>query len=713
MPKVHVLDKELAELIAAGEVIERPSSVIKELVENSIDSGATAITVEIKQGGISYIRITDNGCGMSFEDVPVAFLRHATSKLNVKDDLNRIMTLGFRGEALASVCAVAKCEVLTRQEGEEYGTHYVINGTEEQLHEKTGCRTGTTIIVRDIFYNVPARLKFLKKDKYEGNAIASIVSKIAVSHSEISFRFIRDNRQELFTPGDSRLFSAVYSVFGKEFAASLIPVDYSLGGIHVYGYTVKPLWGRKNRTMQHFFINGRYVKTLTGMSALEEAYRNSIMEGKFPACVLFLDVPPQTLDVNVHPAKTEVRFTDEKLIYEAIYFAVKNALMLDDKPAEIKLPQREKTEADYAVPMFSDPPKPEQTVIEDTSGSKYTGSVKPVEVISRDMTARRENILSVKNGEEYRHETRIEEIPRDFTEKRSEKSTEQLIAQAVEAAEASWGNETRENAVISSEESVPKPENKAAPENKPADISGHIRSGYNLEKESGTIESLTPDKEKKDFKYINEHSLESRKEEPAPREEEKKEEIFFRIIGEAFKNYVIAETEDGILIIDKHAAHERIRFERLRTGREDLTAQMLLAPEELLLDYGEYDALVKNLRVCADCGFDIELLEPPKVLIKGIPSMLDKNDASDIVSELAKNFAEHRHDPLPEILDDMYHTMACRGAIKANDITGIEELKSLVGQVLADERIRYCPHGRPVMFKLTKKELEKQFRRIV
>lgn len=727
MPKVHVLDKELAELIAAGEVIERPSSVIKELVENSIDSGASAITVEIKQGGISYIRITDNGCGMSFEDVPTAFLRHATSKLNVKDDLNRIMTLGFRGEALASVCAVAKCEVLTRQEGEEYGTHYVINGTEEQVHERTGCQQGTTIIVRDIFYNVPARLKFLKKDKYEGNAIAAIVSKIAVSHSEISFRFIRDNKQELFTPGDSRLFSAVYSVFGKEFAASLIPVDYTLGGIHVYGYTVKPIWGRKNRTMQHFFINGRYVKSLTGMSALEEAYRNNIMEGKFPACVLFLDVPPQTVDVNVHPAKVEVRFSDEKLIYEAVYFAVKNAIMLDTKPVEMKIPAREKTEADYAMPMFKDPPKPVQTVLEDTSKSKFTQDIKPVRVISKDQSARRENILAVKQSEEYHHETRIDDIPRDFAGK-SDKTAEQRMAEAVEKAEASWGVRPMTEQSVSEQpqapaEAVPEPENIPEPaaevpetaqssENEKTDISEHLQSGYGKESE-GVLDSLTSEEPKKDFKYINARAFENK---PQPEEKEEKpepKETYFRIIGEAFKNYAIAETEDGILIVDKHAAHERIRFERLRTGREDLTAQMLLVPEELLLDYGEYDALVKNLRVCADCGFEIEPLEAPKVLIKGIPSMLDKNDASDIVSELAQNFAVHRHDPLPEILDDMYHTMACRGAIKANDITGLDELKSLIGQILEDERIRYCPHGRPVMFKLTKRELEKQFKRIV
>ncbi|MBQ5333107.1 MAG: DNA mismatch repair endonuclease MutL, partial [Oscillospiraceae bacterium] len=672
MPRVHVLDKELAELIAAGEVIERPSSVIKELVENSIDSGATAITVEIRQGGISYIRITDNGCGIAHEDVPVAFLRHATSKLNVKDDLSKILTLGFRGEALASICAVAKCEVITKTKDEEYGTHYIIEGTEEKLIERSGCPDGTTIIIRDIFYNVPARLKFLKQDKYEGNAIASIVSKISVSHPEISFRFIRNNRQELFTPGDNRLYSAVYSVFGKEFAASMLPVDYRLGGISVSGYTVKPLWGRKNRSMQHFFINGRYVKSLTCMSALEEAYRNSIMEGKFPACVLFMDIPPQTVDVNVHPAKTEVRFSDDKLIYDALYFAVKNAVLQDSKPAELSLERKPKTEADYAVPMFSDPPKPVQTEINETSKSKFTDKVIPVSHTDKDQSERFENIRAVKNGEGHSHEIRVEEIPRDF-ENTAAKSSEEQMEMAVAAAEAAWrGAENSE--VHKADEAAAKPVPKEIlPEKR--DISQHLQSGYGKSADNEAIENLKAENVKQEFKYIDNNAFKEHgePEKPAEKPEEKKE-IFFRIIGEAFKNYAIAEVEDGILFVDKHAAHERIRFERLRSGREHLTAQLLLAPEELVLDYGEYDALVSNLKVCSDLGFEIEAANAPRVIIKGIPTVLDGKDAGEIVSELAQNFAAHRHDPMPEILDDMYHTIACHGAIRANDDTDPEEL---------------------------------------
>ncbi|MCM1578570.1 MAG: DNA mismatch repair endonuclease MutL, partial [Ruminococcus sp.] len=388
MPKVHVLDKELSELIAAGEVIERPSSIIKELLENSIDSGATVITAEIKQGGIAYIRVTDNGCGISYSDVPTAFLRHATSKLSAREDLNSIHTLGFRGEALASISAVAKCEIMTKPAEEEYGTRYKIEGTEEKLYEKTGCPDGTTIVIRDIFYNVPARLKFLKKDKYEGNAIASIIGKIAVSHPEISFTFIRDNRREVFTPGDGSLYSSVYSVFGREFAAAQLPVDYSLGGIKVSGFAVKPLFGRRNRAMQHFFVNGRYVKSFTCMGALEEAYRNNIMEGKFPACVLFMDIPPVLVDVNVHPAKIEVRFSDDKAVYDALYFAVKNAILCDDGAARMNLGERKRTEADYAISEFQNPQIAEQTQFADTSVSRFSGSVKAVRAADNGGTVR-------------------------------------------------------------------------------------------------------------------------------------------------------------------------------------------------------------------------------------------------------------------------------------------------------------------------------------
>lgn len=636
MARVQLLSKETAELIAAGEVIERPSSIVKELVENSIDSGATSITVEIKRGGISYLRVTDNGCGIDYEDVPTAFLRHATSKIHDKDDLNSILTLGFRGEALASICAVAKVDVLTKTAADEYGTHYAIEGSEEKEYDRTGCPDGTTIIIRDIFYNVPARLKFLKKDVAEGNAIASIVDKIALSHPEIAFKFIRDNKQEFITVGDGELYSSMYSIMGRQFAASMLPVDYELNGIKIDGFTVKPLFGRPNRTMQHFFINGRYVKSLTCTRSLEHAYMNSIMEGKFPSCVLRLTIPPSILDVNVHPAKIEVRFTDDKIIADSIYFSVKNAILLDTKPAEITV---KRTVPDYTKPLPEEQPT-------------YTQTVLP--------TAER-----------------VREIQPAYTETMP-------VQTAVDRGHTPIEPKT--------------------------DI---VNVPYEMPRESDfgetPIENLVP-AESTDFKYISEFSFEKRTEKPVP---EPPKEIYFRVIGEAFKNYIIAEVEGDIIFVDKHAAHERILFEKLRSGSQKLVCQLLLQSVEVLLDFEEFNALIQNEAFVRELGFEFEISGNSKVSVLGVPSILDGCEPADLIIELARNISDNKANPMPEILDDMYHTFACKAAIKANDITSLKELSEIVRTILTDERIRYCPHGRPVMFKLSKRELEKQFKRIV
>ena len=342
MAEINVLSKEISELIAAGEVIERPASVIKELLENSIDAGAEHITVEIKNGGTTYMRITDDGSGIESEQVATAFLRHATSKITSKTDLDSIMTLGFRGEALASISAVAKVEVLTKTKNDELGTNYIIEGSIEKLNERTGCPDGTTIIIRDIFYNVPVRQKFMKRDSAEANAIISIMQKIVLSHPEISFKLIKDNRIEFTSAGDGELYSAIYGVYGRDFAHDMIPVDYSENGITVKGYVVKPLYSKSNRAFQNFFINGRYVKSVTCCVSLEEAYRNLVMVGKYPACVLMLDVPPAAVDVNVHPAKAEVRFSDEKIVFNSVYFAVKNALMASGLIYEFQMKEEKK-----------------------------------------------------------------------------------------------------------------------------------------------------------------------------------------------------------------------------------------------------------------------------------------------------------------------------------------------------------------------------------
>ena len=654
MAKVQILSKETSELIAAGEVIERPSSIVKELIENSIDSGATAITVEIKHGGISYLRVTDNGCGIDYEDVPTAFLRHATSKIHNKSDLDSILTLGFRGEALASICAVAKVDVLTKTPDEQFGTHYTINGGQEKEYEQTGCPDGTTIIIRDIFYNVPARLKFLKKDVAEGNAIASIVDKIAISHPEIAFKFIRDNKQEFITPGDGELYSSVYAVMGKQFASSMIPVEYELNGIKIDGFTVKPLFGRPNRTMQHFFINGRYVKSLVCTRSLEHAYQNSIMEGKFPSCVLRLTIPPSILDVNVHPAKIEVRFTDERIIADSIFFAVKNAILLDSKPVEINI---KKPVVDYR--------KPEQEELPEYTQMKF----QPEPIVQEIKPVYQEPI------QEYRviPEQHIPVTPPPQIEYKPI-SVNTVI------------NKTPEEDIV----------------NIPYTVTTDTAS------DDIPIENLEPVTDMQ-FKYISESSFEKKTDVQV----EPQKEIYFKVIGEVFKNYIIAEVEGDIVFVDKHAAHERILFEKLKSGKQKLVCQMLLNTPEVILDFEEFNALIQNKDFVSEMGFEFEISGSSKVIVNGIPSILDQCDPSDLIIELARNLSDNKANPMPEILDDMYHTFACKAAIKANDINTLSELSVIVKTILTDERIRYCPHGRPVMFKLTRRELEKQFKRIV
>lgn len=688
MGRINLLQKETSELIAAGEVIERPSSVIKELIENSIDSGADNITVEIKNGGISYIRITDNGCGMEQEDVPMAFLRHATSKISSKEDLNSINTLGFRGEALASICAVARVEVLTKVAGSMYGTHYIIEGSEEKLNEQTGCPDGTTIIIRDIFFNVPARLKFLKKDVAEGNAISDITSKIAVSHPEIAFKFIRNNNQDFITPGDGDLYSSIYSVMGKDFAESLIPVKYKLNGVKIKGFTVKPLKGRPKRNFQYFFVNGRYVKSYTCSYALEEAYQNCIMEGKFPACVLLMEVSPVMLDVNVHPAKIEVRFNDDRLIHDSIYFSVKTAIHNNSEPMNIEIKQpipdytkplpesynigtqlmfntEQRKQAEPAAPVqhFSQPERPEQPL--------------RVNEVS-DLVGRRENVPVM--GIASVNTSKPTGSYADLPWAKPKPAVSEPIPQKNISVQVEYNDYKND----SSQTDIP----------------------YTVEPPEDIPETPTPDipEHSGGYKYINEQ---------APIIEQPKKEIFFRIIGEAFKEYIIAEVDKEVIFVDKHAAHERILFEKLKAGQQNLQCQMMLEPIDVMLSNEEYDALVQNKQTAFDLGFSFTEKRNTSVSVNGIPAMLDGCDPADLIIELASNFSNNRNNPLPVILDDMYHTFACKAAIKANDENSPKELAEIVRTLLENESIRYCPHGRPVMFKITKYELDKQFRRIV
>ena len=664
MSRINVLSKEVSELIAAGEVIDRPAAIIKELLENSIDAGANVITVEIKNGGRTYIRVTDNGSGISENDVSKAFLRHATSKISIKDDLDKILTLGFRGEALASISAVAKVEVLTKMTNEDYGTHYVIEGSEEKLIEKSGCPDGTTFIVRDIFYNVPARLKFLKKDTTEANYVAMFVSKLALSHPDVSFKFIRDNKTELLTAGDGKLFSGIYAVFGREFANSLIPVDYIYHDVKVSGYVIKPLSAKNNRKFQNFFVNGRYIKSPTCAAALEEAYRNNIMTGKFPACVLNVQISPNIVDVNVHPTKIEVRFSDNKIIYESVFFAVKNALLQFDEPNDIKFENKRNYTNEE---LYDFPPPPDQN--------------------------------------------------------------EQLKFETISSVKAVTNNTHSENRTISETFAVQSvPVRKSA--NEASEFADEIKSDYISDKSADTVKkddyethfdagnqasppynNFAQQEDVSEYKYINQNAFE--KKESAIIDDEVKPEEKPVVIGELFKTYIVAQSGDDMLLFDKHAAHERYIFEQIKNDAQQLDTQMYLEPIMVLLSYEEYDALSCNLEKIKQLGFAVEPDVAPTVAVTGVPMVLKDENPTEIVTELAENFIECRHNPQLEIFDELFHSIACKAAIKANDNSGLIELQALVNAVFENDNIRYCPHGRPVMIKLSKKDIEKQFKRIV
>ena len=674
MPPINVLSKEISELIAAGEVIERPSSVIKELVENSIDSGASHITVEIKNGGTTYMRVTDDGCGMSFADVPKAFLRHATSKISVKEDLDNILTLGFRGEALASVAAVARVEIMTKQREELYGTLYTIEGSTEKSHEESGCPDGTTVIIRDLFYNVPARRKFMKKDVTEGNAVSNILQKIAMSHPDIAFRFIRDNRTEFNSSGDGELFSAIYAVYGRDFARDLIPVDYEYEGVKVGGYVIKPLYSKNNRAFQNFFVNGRYVRSRLCSAALENAYTNMIMTGKFPACVLLIDLPPSTMDVNIHPTKAEVRFTNEKSVSDAVYFAVKNAMMKDGLIYEFEL----KPHADWTKAA---PPQEEMKQQE----FMFT----PVDKIEET-------------------EQKLAEAPMPVYEapKPAYTAPKPVMEEQPYTADITPSSAYDE-----------KPVQAAAPI---ADKPAPIAETFPVHEEAPAAEPVKepePPKPMEGFSYITQQAftaapVQKPAESEAPKESVWTEKPKIRVIGEAFGLYVVAEVgDDTMIMIDKHAAHERIIFERLKSRNCRQYSQQLLTGVRVLLTGDEFSALETNQELLADLGFTFDFSEKPCVVATAVPTFIMELDMEDIISEIANNLRMYSHDPQSHMLDDMLHTVACKSAIKGNDKNDIAELQSLAEQVYFDERIRHCPHGRPVMFTMTKSNISHQFKR--
>lgn len=670
MGKINVLDAHVAELIAAGEVVERPASVIKEMVENAIDAGASAVTVEVKNGGISYMRVTDNGCGMSREDVPVAFLRHATSKVAVQDDLESIGTLGFRGEALASIAAVARVEVMTRQPEDAVGTRYVIEGGEEKLLDDAGCPQGTTFLIRDLFYNTPARMKFLKKDVTEANAVAGVLDKIALSHPEISLRFIRDGKEQLHTPGDGKLKSAIYAVYGRDFTNGLMPVEYEYNHIRVWGFVSRPVNSRPNRSMQQFFINGRFVKSRTAMAALEEAFKGSVMVGKFPACVLHLNMAFQAVDVNVHPAKLEVRFVNERPVFDAVYHGVKSALQREDKPREMQLPNSQvlrpameelRGEQLRMAPSASASPRPSAPVAQPEK-------MRPMKMPSLTPPA-----------------------PRPVIE---EKPVAPIKSKDIlhDSAPAPYQAASMPMVVLVDEEEVPAPDKQqeAAPAVQVPAISS------TLPQEPPVPVDILEDPQP-------EWPVDSVKPEPASQ----------RLIGELFGTYLVLQRgEEQMVLIDKHAAHERLLYEKLRKEGGGGYAQMLLEPATVTLDKNEYAAVLHARELFAQAGFEVDDFGSGTIAVRSAPLSLDKEDAASAVMEMAGYLLSSRKDLTTEHLDWLYHNIACRAAVKAGDFSSPQELAALVQRLEENPDVRYCPHGRPISVVITRRELEKQFGRV-
>ena len=650
MPQIQCLPSHVADLIAAGEVVERPASVMKELLENAIDAGASAVAAEIEHGGLTYIRITDNGCGIAAEQLPTAFLRHATSKLRAAADLAAIGTLGFRGEALAAIAAVSRVDIFSRAVGADMGASLHLEGGVPGGAEPTGCPEGTTICVRDLFYNTPARMKFMKKDSAEGAAVAGVVQHLALSHPDVSFKLLRDGQEVFHTPGDGQLLSAVYAAMGRDFALSLLPISGSGGDVRVEGFVTQPLSGHGSRGKQVFFVNGRFVKSQLLTAALEEAYKNQLLKGRFPGCVLHVTLPAGMVDVNVHPAKTVVKFVSDKAVFEAVYYTVLDALNAE------KTPQKAGNEPEFF----------------------------------RKMTAQEFKARTAPAAEEKKPLG-------SFSARPAAPATKNLIRDSVPAmAQRSHSAETVYVRDVAAED---KPLVTASP------LTGRT---YEITPPEKTAPSR-PQPEAPRGEAPVQEALDMPAE-PMQQTMEPVREAPWRMVGEVLKTYIICEDDqDTVWLIDKHAAHERLRFDALKANTQPLMAQPLLTPVTVELEPESYAAVLENLTLLQEFGFLCEDFGGGTVLIREVPSDILAADAASTLEELAQKLALGRADPTAA-RDELLHTMACKSAIKAGMTNDAAELAALVEKVQSGE-ILYCPHGRPVKYKLSKYDIEKMFKR--
>lgn len=701
MGRINVLDKHTAELIAAGEVVERPSSVVKELLENSIDAGATQITVEIMHGGIDYLRITDNGCGILKEDVRNAFKRNATSKISVDSDLEKIGTLGFRGEALASISSVSKVQLITKAKEENIGSAYEIDGGEEISFDDAGCPDGTTFIMRNLFYNVPARYKFLKKDVAEGNAVASVIDKIALSHPEIAITFIRDNKRVLKTAGDGKLMSSIYAVYGRDFASTLIPVDYELNGMKLTGYISRPTNGRANRNMQNTFINGRFVKSRTISVALEEACKGSIMIGKFPSCVLNLQISPEAVDVNVHPSKIEVRFINERPVFDTVYHGVKSALLRGDSRKEAVLNHNNTVNIKPLNPfnlankvINKEPPK---TVQKAPEKPREKSIFDELDLPTKTVKYNKVNKVSDSSSVQKKY---MEFLENNKKLSENNQTTNNTVCNNID------------NNVINNVSTESKIETKMNEVKEDTSLNQEVQKVNpfeELELEKITMEEKTSDV---DVVLPTERQTNSSSENIEIKTLIDEDKQSFRFIGEAMNTYIIVETDNNkLVLIDKHAAHERIIFEKLKREKGTGSVQLLLIPITVTLEKNEYTVAIEHLDMFRNVGFDVEDFGNGTLIVRSAPSYLRNDDIEDTIIEICGYISENRKNVMSEHMEWIYHNISCRSAIKAGDSSTAKELIDIAKTVFSDDSIRYCPHGRPVCIELSKYEIEKQFGR--
>ena len=684
MAEIKQLDPHVADLIAAGEVVERPASVVKELLENAIDAGASAVTVEIAHGGMSLIRVTDDGCGIPAAQAPTAFLRHATSKISGERDLEAIGTLGFRGEALAAISAVSRVELLTRTDEEALGAALTVVAGEVTAQEEAGCPKGTTMTVRELFFNTPARLKFLKKDAAEGAAVFAVVQRVALSHPELSVKFLRDGKQELLTPGDGQLKSAVYAVMGRDIALGFLPVKGSGEGMSAEGFASLPTCCRGSRSYQHFFVNGRYVKSRVMMAAVEEAYKNQKMVGKFPGCVIHLTVKPSEVDVNVHPTKTEVKFQREQAVFGTVYYAVLSALDRDHTRPQAVMP-----------------------------GVKAEDKVTPNQT-SLSLNDRSREL----NGTQFMPASRFKPVSGMAPGKQPEPVV--LSASKPRAAEAAALAAKKEKSPFQWVEPLPEkkvenPVEKAAPsspdlvwveQDKPVPILAD-RTAWEKEKEPDP--APIPVKEPvftrgKQPEPVSAPQPSAESEPPAPEEEP------WIVRGELFRTYIMVEQGDKVLLIDKHAAHERANFDRLKAADYRPMVQELLTPVTFSPAPEELEILLDQAGLLAQFGFEVEEFGSSALAVRSAPDYLDAGDIESALSELARRLKVTGAADPDSARDELLHTMACKAAIKGGWRSGAEELEE-VARLVMSGAVKYCPHGRPVAIEMTKKQLEKQFRR--